>query len=753
MRYPSIHSMFFGLLDGSTVKLSHLLIAAALGSSLIALRPALAAEEGDGSLFRVPGEGPPYVPAYSPRAGWPPMPYRRPYSHGPHGGGYGREGQSNPPRDVFERYPVTEKSYEVPYRAPVKRDYEDRDEGHAPQYQAKTDGYRDREEGHAPQYEAKADGYRDRDDGEQGVPYAGNYPGPGGGKGDGYGRLFPKAESHDDTRALIAVGRAMVEEGESGDPAGNTETPAGYTFLGQFIDHDITLDTTSRLGRQITGDHLLINHRTPELDLDNVYGDGPDRTPHLFRLPYIRVGNYISLDGYPPRADLFRTKSARIYGPAGGEAVALVGDVRDDENIIISQLHAAFVAFHNRTADILVERDFGGDRWKYCKSGSRCDTQELAEALPDKAKVTIFQTAHDHVIHYYHRVIAEDFLPRVIGPEFTAAFLKHGREFFFPQGFRDEGGRYNSLNIPVEFAAAAYRFGHSQVRDAYVLREGAIFDLLSDQRSGPRAFQPVTPRFLVDWRYFFEIGHERPEGFNYSRKIDTELVRSLHRLNFSNAVGKNDLGSLAARNLVRGKTLHLPSGQSVAERVLPVLQERGLIGQGGYGPRKGGHGEGWRAYVLPPSERVKYYLGNADSPLWYYLLQEASAFGTNTHPYSGPDDDEGDAVSENEYGPYRNRGSLRHASVEYGHGREGRPYRNGYDGADGGYRLGPVGGTIVGEVLTGLLEHFRETTGKGLAYEPQIRGSILKGRYTMSNFLVDAGVAEGYRELSRSHED
>ena len=765
MRYPSIHSVLFRLFGGSPVKLSHLLIAAALSSSLFALRPTLAAEEGDGSLFRVPGEGPPYSPYYAPRSGWPPMPLRSPYSHGPRDDGYDRDVQRYPAKNVFERYPAKEKSFEVPYHPPIKRDYEERDEGHAPQYQAKSDGYRG--DGDAPPYKAKSDGYRGDDDappykakiegyrgdGDEGGPYADNYPGRSGGKGDGYGRLFPIGKSDDDTRALIALGRAMVEEGESGHPAGNTETPAGYTFLGQFIDHDITLDTTSRLGRQITGDHQLINHRTPELDLDNVYGDGPDRTPHLFRLPYIRVGNLIALDGYPPRADLFRTKSAPIYGPGGGDSVALVGDLRDDENIIISQLHAAFVAFHNRTADILVEGDFGAERWKYCKSGSRCDTQELAEALPDKAKVKIFQTAHDHVIHYYHRIIAEDFLPRLIGPEFTAAFLKHGREFFFPQGFRDEGGGYHSLNIPVEFAAAAYRFGHSQVRDAYVLREGAVFDLLSDQRSGPRAFQPVTPRFLVDWRYFFEIGHERPEGFNYSRKIDTELVRSLHRLNFSNAVGKNDLGSLAARNLVRGKTLHLPSGQFVAERVLPVLQERGLIGQGGYGPRKGGYGEGWRAYILPPSDRVKYYLGNAYSPLWYYLLQEASAFGTNTHPYSGPDDEDGDAVSDNEDGPYRNnRGSFRHASVKYGPRREG-PYRRDYDGADGGYRLGPVGGTIVGEVLTGLLEHFRETTGKGLAYVPQIRGSISKGRYTMSNLLVDAGVAEGYRELSRPHED
>lgn len=743
MRYPSVHSMFFGLLGGSGLKLSHLLIAAALSSSIFALRPALAGEEGDGSLFRVPGEGAPYVPDYVPRGNWPPMPDRRPFAHRHHHDDGEESGTSTSLiKKVFEPYPAKEETYEVPDRSPIRRAYREPDEDRAPHYRPKIEEPRyEAEEHRVLPYREKAEA--PDDDGDEGDAYAGNDPRIGADKGDGYSRLFPRARSDDDTKALAALGRAMVEEGEPGDPAGNTQTPAGYTFLGQFIDHDVTLDTTTQLGRVIKGDYQLVNARTPDLDLDNVYGAGPDRTPHLFRLPYVRVGRQISADGDLPRADLFRTKSARIYGPSGGEAVALVGDLRDDENIVISQLHAAFVAFHNRTVDILVERDFGRDRRSFCKSGAQCDTQELAEALPDAAKLKIFGIAHDHVIHYYHRVIAEDFLPRVIGPDFTAAFLKHGREFFFPEGFRDGSGGFRKLDIPVEFSAAAYRFGHSQVRDSYVLREGVVFDLLSDGREGPRAFQPVTPRYLVDWRYFFDIGHERPERFNYSRRIDTELVRSLHRLNFSNAVGKNDLGSLAARNLIRGKTLQLPSGQVVAERMLPVLQERGLIGQGGYGPRAGAHGEAWRAYVLPPSDRVRYYLGRAESPLWYYILQEASAFGTNTHPYSRPGYDEDEAVSERDHSPYRERGSWRNASVRYGEGEGGR-YHRGDDGAEGGYRLGPVGGTIVGEVLTGLLDHYRQTTGKGLAYEPQIRGSVSNGRYTMGNFLRDAGVAERY---------
>lgn len=748
MRYSSFQASFLRLLGGSAAGSGRIIIAAALGSAFFAFTPAFAGEDGDGSLFRVPGEGPPYVPSYSPRADWPPMPDRSPYSIGRQDYGNEREADHFPhkidkDREVPEQYFAKHRRYDRLFTK-RHRDDDDRAERRVP-YREKAEDYAERRVPYREKFDDLAERrvpYREKaespyDDDFEGPPYAGYVPSADGSKGDGYGRLFPRVRSRDDTRALIALGRAMVEEGEPGDPSFNSRTPAGYTFLGQFIDHDITLDTTTQLGRAIKGDYQLVNARTPDLDLDNVYGEGPDRSPHLFRLPYIRIGRLLSGDGYAARADLFRTKATRVYGPAGGEAVALIGDLRDDENIVISQLHAAFVAFHNRTADILVERDFGQDRWRFCRSGSRCDTQELAEALPDEAKLKIYGIAHDHVIHYYHRIIAEDYLPRIIGPDFTAAFLAKGRAFFFPNGF-GEGGPYRKIFVPVEFAAAAFRFGHSQVRDAYQLRQGAVFDLLSEDGEGARAFQPVTPRFLVDWRYFFDIGHNRPERFNYSRKIDTELVRSLHRLNFSNAVGRQDLGSLAARNLVRGKTLQLPSGQSVAERILPVLQQRGLIGQGGYGPRAGGYDEGWRAYILPPSDRAKYYLGDADSPLWYYILQEASIFGTKDAPYSGPYDDD-DAVS-NGYGP-RRRESWRKASVEY---RDGRPYARGYGDADGGFKLGPVGATIVGEVLTGLLEHYREATGKGLAYRPEIRGSISKGRYTMGNFLVDAGVADPY---------
>lgn len=701
MSHPAFQSPPLRVFKSNFPQVSAAIIAIVLFGSVVALRPALAVEANDSGIFNVPGEGPPYVPEYAPRAGWPPMPAR----------GHFRS--------------TSESDDDLPYIPRI-----------APYSQRK------RIYAEEPRYEDEPE----RDYSSASHDY-------GGSKGKGYGRLFPELAPRDDgegsaliVKALLRLGRSMIEEGEPGDPAGYSETPAGYTFFGQFIDHDITLDTTTNLGREIEGDHELENARTPDLDLDSVYGGGPGRMPHLYSLPYIRVGRQIS-DGQTPRYDLFRTKSSRYYGPAGGESVALVGDPREDENIVISQLHAAFVAFHNRTVDILIERDFGHDRGKFCRGERSCDTHDLAVTLPDGAKARIFETARDHVIHYYHRMIAEDFLPWVIGPHHTANLLNKGRDFFFPHGFRDHDGRWHELYIPVEFAAAAFRYGHSQVGERYQVREGVELYLLSDGRDGsPRAFEPVTPRYLVDWRYFFHLDPQPPYGFNWARRIDPELVKSLHRLGRANVVGKNDLSSLAARNLLRGKTLRLPSGQQVAEEILPALEARGLLGKAGGNYRDGL----WRSYLLRPDDRTAQFLGESETPLWYYVLQEAGIFGTRTYLHRAPDGEDGYLRSSGDFRHRNGERLWRHASAKSPYGAGPRHYDDGHDGIDAGHRLGPVGAAIVGEVMTGLLQHYREKTGKGLDYHPQIKGSTsyLGGsgkrygdRYLIRNFLVDAGVA------------
>jgi hypothetical protein len=566
-----------------------------------------------------------------------------------------------------------------------------------------------------------------------------------------FSRLFPVTahvkghvepglpEQRSPFRALDELGHTMVENA-SNSPAGDSEFPAGYTFLGQFIDHDATFDVATRLGEKISSDSQLENGRTPELDLDNVYGNGPLRSPHLYNLPYLRVGKRIA-GGPFPRYDLYRTPDIRRHGPHGGRSVALIGDPRDDENLVISQLHAAFVAFHNRTADILVRRYYGDGRTHYCR-GDNCGPQAQAASLPNDVKMQIFETAREHVIHYYHRIIVEDYLPRVIGEGRVADLMKNGRDFFYPRGFRDDAGQLLDATIPVEFAAAAFRFGQSQVRESYQFNDDTHLCIFGSRKNGHglHSFEPITPRYLIDWRYFFDIASEPPKRFNYARRIAPRITPALFRMGIAYVPGMGEVTSLPARNLMRGRGWRLPVGQDVAERVLPVLEKRGVFSARRRESSK--HGGVWEDYLLQPDQRTVEFLHEDGTPLWYYILQEAYVFGTPTRLQSLPrsSDENGEAFNAH--------GSVRVHPVAFkGEGwRSAGPRRK-----RGGHRLGPVGGTIVGEVLTGLLEHYREKTGKGLDYHPNAIGSTSlfgpyegdtppRPRYLMRNLLMDAGV-------------
>jgi hypothetical protein len=562
----------------------------------------------------------------------------------------------------------------------------------------------------------------------------------------GFGRLFPILDpAYPGSRGLPAqpsslselraLGEALRERGDPEDPRGSSDMPAGYTFLGQFIDHDLTLDLSTSYGKPLESDQVA-NARTPELDLDNVYGAGPIGSPYLYKLPYLRTGRLLDGAGAYFRHDLLRVEPRDAPGPLGGSATAVIGDPRDDENLIVNQLHAAVVSFHNRTVDVLVSRKFGRHRYQYCGSNV-CSIYLLADALPAPAKNEIFEEARDHVLHYYHRMIAEDLLPWLVGYQRTADLLSRGRDFYFPHGFRNKDGSLRYPYIPIEFAVAAFRYGHSQVGAYYWLHANYRVSLFRGPGGGPalQAFEPLSPRHLIDWRYFFEINEVPPPGFNWARRIDPLVTPALFNLNLTNVVGAAELGSLPARNLQRGRIYYLPSGQAIASQILPVLEARGVLPGGYDGGRGPGYRPRWQDFLLPPNDRTRYFLGDVDTPLWYYVLQEAEAFGVSR----------GVAYTPAYAGPFPNRPPLE--PVAYGP-------RRGY--REGGNSLGPVGGTIVGEVLVGLMEHFREKTGKGLAYEPEVHGSVSayhgsegygrrgKPRYRMRNFLIDAGVIEPY---------
>lgn len=714
--------------------------------------------------YPVPLRKPHYESYDAPRYEGPRRPYSQPY-------GYARQ-------DDYPVYPKERsyKRYAEPTEYGPKRDYApDRDYAPGPRYE-KSYGYS--KPPRYPEHYAADESYGRAEKPYRGEPHHGGGPAypekddypkhAGGGYNGGYdryepelplapdfelnrhrgfGRLFPVLDPYkpggyglpaqgSKLSALHALGQVLKESGHPDDPAGDSDMPAGYTFLAQFIDHDLTLDISTSLAKGIRGDEVK-NTRTPDLDLDNVYAGGPLASPFIYKLPYLRTGRLLAGEGAYVRHDLLRADYKDQPGPPGGQATALIGDPRNDENLIVSQLHAAFIAFHNRTVDLLVLRRYGRQRYRYC-GYHVCSIYRLADSLPPAAKLEIFETARNHVLYYYHRVIAEDYLPRLIGEERVVSIFKDGRRFFFPRGFHGKDGRFKDPYIPVEFAVGAFRYGHSQVRSSYQIREGYRISLFRGHGgSGLQAFHPVSRQHLIDWRYFFDIDRAPPRGFNYARRLDPLVTPSLHSLGRTNVVSPHELGSLPARNLIRGRVFYLPSGQAVAERVLPVIGAHGGYGRG---PRdKGGYDGGAYGSVLPPNDRVRYFLGREETPLWFYVLQEAEIYGISRQIYASP-------AYAHSYGPRIRRTPYERVSYNGFSGKGGH--------GEGGHSLGPVGGTLVGEVLIGLMEHYREKTGKGLSFRPEVHGSTSgladqygkadRPRYLMRNLLLDAGVVDIY---------
>ena len=361
----------------------------------------------------------------------------------------------------------------------------------------------------------------------------------------------------------------IVDPALSANNPNNPRMTAGMTFLGQFVDHDMTFDPTSSLERQADPEQIT-NFRTPTLSLDNLYGSGPDATPHLYSRSQ-------------PAKFLVESGGSHDDLPRNSEGVALIGDPRNDENLVVSQLHLAFLKFHNAIVDRLAPLGLQG--------------------------AELFAEAQRLVRWHYQWILLHQFLPLTCGQDCVDDVLNHGRKFYQWK---------NDPFIPVEFSVAAYRFGHSQVRPSYRVnftsnggdplfamifgKPGANPQDPDDMRGGCRA-----PRRYIGWPTFFDFGdgNSRP-----NKKIDTKLSSALFRLPPSvvaNPSLPGNPGSLAQRNLLRHLTFSLPSGQRVAKAMnLEVLPESALT-------------------ELKPLE-----LDRA-TPLWYYVLKEAEVMSSGEH--------------------------------------------------------------------------------------------------------------------------
>ncbi len=375
--------------------------------------------------------------------------------------------------------------------------------------------------------------------------------------GGRYRKLFPHlVPLAIDEAALHALGRPGgpcdlgVEFSEDGD----SETDAIWPFFGQFVAHDITADRSSldRLHRQTT----VSNFRAPKANLEGLYGDGPIGAPYLYS-----------------RADPAKLLVAPsgLDVPRNHEGMALIGDPRNDSHLFVSQMQVAFTKLHNRLVDRLRADGVGED--------------------------DLFDEARRAATWHYQHVIVREFLPQTIGVELAARLLDSG-----PTTYRAESGK---AYIPFEFADAAYRYGHAQIRDRYQVNASfgpcPVFpDLIG--------FGAVPAERAIDWT--FHIG----QSAQRAKKIDGRLPHSLINLptQISGAVEGSDYASLATRDLERGQLVGLASGEAIARElgIKPLDPEQlGLASHG------------WRH----------------ETPLWLYILKEAAVLhdGQQLGPVGG----------------------------------------------------------------------------------------------------------------------
>jgi hypothetical protein len=439
-----------------------------------------------------------------------------------------------------------------------------------------------------------------------------------------FGYMFPEladafpiahlsAEPAEQTvRALKALGSAMVEQDPAG-AGGDATIPPIVTYWGQFVDHDLTANTDRDTTISITEDGLrplrpqqvvaqLRNLREPRLNLDSVYGNGPKASGQPDQVPFagdkfvITEQDALTPTGTPiPGADLPRKNSK-----------AQIGDGRNDENLVVAQLHLAFLKFHNSVVHWLAAHGGGS-----------------------------FDRARELTTWHYQLVTVEDFLKSVVDPAVVDG-LRDGS--IAPVFQPDE----QNPSMPLEFSIAAFRFGHSMVRGAYDWNQNfgapapggtntinrAPFSLLfAFTGNGGLGAEPPNPTLPDNWPAQFErlTGAEpKPDGpfpARLARKIDTHLAPPLaDLLNEGNdpatasAQVRRLLKRLAVRNLLRGYRLAVPSGQAVATALgLAPLTSAELMGGGGV----------VSDVLLDNPELLR------DTPLWFYVLREAEIGGGN----------------------------------------------------------------------------------------------------------------------------
>jgi hypothetical protein len=422
-----------------------------------------------------------------------------------------------------------------------------------------------------------------------------------------YGR--PKEEVIEALKTIAEARRGIKDEppaNEAGqEPQGESrETPAGYTYLGQFIIHDLTRSQIPAKGE------APINRATPCLDLDSVYGGGPMLCPHFFQRPtrekesphlfYIgrtadalQPGNTDISSNLP--LDLPRVGTGGNFGTGSEKSIsALIPDNRNDENLVISQIHGLFLRVHNRVADFLYrDRGLTGDE--------------------------SFRRAKDFVQECYRQIVVHDYLKRLLRKEYYEDLAADTPKLI----------HYDAKPGPIflEFTFGAARVCHAMSRQHYVVNSrikreaSSLKALLRFSSSRLDAPLPLPADWVINWENFFEMpGAAAPLAAR-------RLTPFLSPVFVDAATSLNDdapRDTVSFRDLWRCYERNVPTGQACARELadkLPKGEELMTLRSTGIVPQLS---LATHQFVEPLTTALeKFGWFQTDTPLTYYLGQEA----------------------------------------------------------------------------------------------------------------------------------
>lgn len=367
--------------------------------------------------------------------------------------------------------------------------------------------------------------------------------------------------------------------------------PAGYTYLGQFIDHDLALDSVVETPPwHPIPSSVFLNKRTPFLNLETVYGfESPDNPTQPKRELLLADNSKSLLKLGDTKATSITKKvfAGKDLPRIPNSPTALLVDPRNDDNLAVAQTHVAFMRFHNSVV-------------RYLFSLGKADTTET------------FEEARKIVIQHYQWIILKDYLPRVIKKSVLEDVLTNGNQFYFPNK--------ETPFMPLEFSVAAFRFGHSMILNSYNWNRffnndqhpsTATLEKLTEftGRGGLRGEKQLVSDWAINWNWFYKTP-DSPLGpkFNFAKEINTKISKTLAMLRKpkNNSLSFDRANSLPALDLYRARALNLPPGQEIAKRILGtetrILQPEQI------------------ANLLPANLK---HVFSKETPLWFYLLAEA----------------------------------------------------------------------------------------------------------------------------------